>query len=1131
MVSMKKFKVLLVFDETAEATESKNILESLGYVVPCIASNYDDAINKAMEIKPNLILADNLSKNDNTDFNLALKAQKIDIPVIFLTTLSEKSDIDKTQQANEYNYLIKPVDTVSLGNSVELALYKHEMNKKLKKSQDCFREMFQHMNSGAVVYEAVENGKNFIIKDLNRKSESIDKINRKTVIGKLVTDVFPKVADFGLLEVLKKVYETGVPEEHQLSHYKDKRISGWRNNYVYKLPTEEVMAVYDDMTEYKQMEQKIITSEEKYRNIIEKTHDGISISDNNETLEYVNQRILDMVGYEKHEMIGHNIFEFIDEDDVPLMLDYREKLAKGEKFELTGKFKKKDSSKLITITQASPIYDSKGVHIANLSIHTDVTERFYSNRDKQLKLEDKYKFMFESMQIGVVYQNQDGHITSLNPAAGKILGINIDEAKHRNSYDSRWKSIHLDGSEYPGKEHPSMVALKTGKKIKNQIMGIYNPKKEKYQWININATPRFKDGDNKPYQVYTTFEDITERTEINNALIKSENKYKSLFENMPGIVHYWKVNYGNNGQIIDWTLEDANPAGLKSWDTNIEDVKFKHADEVLPGSVEHYRIIIEKIMREKKPYTFEDYFEPLNLYMIYSVFPVGNENFLVAGTDITEIKNSEIELKRSLHREKTLGDIIRNTSVAIGIAYPDGAIGMVNKEFEILTGYSKEELQSINWSVDLTPAKWKIMEKKQLDKILKTKKPVSYQKEYIKKDGSVIPIELIVHPSYNSAGDIDYFFGFITDITDRKKAQIKLENVKEELEEKVKQRTKELSVINTKLQMSQQRYKNLADLLPVMVIETDEKCRIKFANKAFFEITGYSETDIKKGMDICQLLVENDRRRALNNISESSKQSETDIEYTVLKKDRNKLPIISYTSKIVADDQFKGLRCVILDFTNLREAREHLKSALKEKETLLKEIHHRVKNNLIIISSLLNLQARYIKNEEDFDMFLETQTRANSMALIHEKLYNAKDLKMIDISDYTKKLAEDLFATYTIDVKQIDLMIDIECIKLDIDITLPLGLIINELLTNSLKYAFPNGKKGIIHLEIRSIDDSYVLKIGDNGVGFPASIDYKNTDSLGMQLITSLVEQIEGEITLDTTKGTEFKIVFKKLKF
>jgi PAS domain S-box-containing protein len=1128
---MKKINILLVYDENTEATKLKNILESLGYRVPYIAPNYDEALIKAMELKPDLILADNLSKYDINGFDLAFKTQKIDIPVIFLTTLSGKSDSDNDEHINGYNYLIKPVDPVSLGYSVELALYKHGMNKKLKQSQDCYREMFHHMSSGAVIYEAVENGKNFIIKDINRKSEIIDKINRKAVVDKLVTDVFPKVNDFGLMEILKRVYETGVPEEHQLSHYEDTRISGWRENYVYKLPTNEIVAVYDDMTEYKEMKQKIITSEEKYRHIIETTHEGVSISDNNELVEYVNQRILDMLGYEKYELIGHNIFEFIDEDDVPLILEYREKLAKGEKFEFTGRFLKKDGSKLVTITQSSPIYDSKGFHIANLSMHTDVTERFNTNKGKHQKLEDKYKFMFESMLIGVVYHDQNGHITSLNPAAGKILGISLDEARLRSFYDYRWKSIHLDGSDYPGEDHPSMVALKTGKKIKNQIMGIYNPKKKKYQWININATPHFRDGENKPYQVYTTFEDITERTEINYELEKSENKYKNLFENMPGIVHYWKVNYGNNGQIIDWTLEDANPAGLKSWNTKIDDVKFKHSDEIIPGSVEHYRPIIEKVMKEKKSYTFEDYFEPLNQYMLYSVFPVGNDFFIAAGADITEIKNSEIELKRSLFREKTLGDIIRNTSVAIGIAYPDGTIGMVNKEFEQLTGYSREELQSINWSVDLTPAKWKIKEKNQLDKILKTKKPVSYEKEYIKKDGSVIPIELIVHPSYNSAGHLDYFFGFITDITDRKKAQIKLENAKDELEEKVKQRTKELSVINTKLQMSQQRYKNLADLLPVMVIETDEKCRIKFANKAFFKITGYSETDIIKGLDICQLLVEEDRRRVLNNISRSSKQSETDIEYTALKKDGNKLPVISYSSKIMADDQFKGLRCVILDFTNLREAREHLKSALKEKETLLKEIHHRVKNNLIIISSLLNLQARYVKNEEDFDMFLETQTRANSMALIHEKLYNAKDLKLIDISDYTKKLARDLFTTYSIDLKQIDLIIDIECIKLDIDITLPLGLIINELLTNCLKYAFPNGRKGVIHLEMRSIDDSYVLSIEDNGVGFPTSIDYKNTDSLGMQLVNSLVDQIDGEITLDTAKGTEFKIVFKKLKF
>ncbi|WP_321423671.1 sensor histidine kinase [uncultured Methanobacterium sp.] len=198
---------------------------------------------------------------------------------------------------------------------------------------------------------------------------------------------------------------------------------------------------------------------------------------------------------------------------------------------------------------------------------------------------------------------------------------------------------------------------------------------------------------------------------------------------------------------------------------------------------------------------------------------------------------------------------------------------------------------------------------------------------------------------------------------------------------------------------------------------------------------------------------------------------------------------------------------------------------------LLKEIHHRVKNNLMIISSLLNLQSRYIKDKEALSIFKESQSRANSMALIHERLYRSDDLKRINFGDYIRKLSNDLFRTYMADTGRIKLNVNVEDVMMDINTSIPLGLILNELVSNALKHAFPGDRGGEINIGFSSSGDDYQLTVGDNGVGLPADLDYKNTDSLGMQLVNNLTSQIDGNLELDSTNGTKFSIVFKERKY
>lgn len=214
-----------------------------------------------------------------------------------------------------------------------------------------------------------------------------------------------------------------------------------------------------------------------------------------------------------------------------------------------------------------------------------------------------------------------------------------------------------------------------------------------------------------------------------------------------------------------------------------------------------------------------------------------------------------------------------------------------------------------------------------------------------------------------------------------------------------------------------------------------------------------------------------------------------------------------------------------------KQAEEQIKASLREKEVLLKEIHHRVKNNLQIVSSLLNLQAEYLKDKQAIEIFKNSHNRIETMALIHEKLYESDDFAKINFADYIRELVTNLFSAYTFDSNTIALKLNIEEIFLDIDTAVPCGLIVNELVSNSLKYAFPDGD-GEICVELHLItDNKIVLKVSDNGIGISEKFSLENTKSLGLQLVAALTNQLKGDLELNRNSGVEFKLTFALSEF
>lgn len=336
-----------------------------------------------------------------------------------------------------------------------------------------------------------------------------------------------------------------------------------------------------------------------------------------------------------------------------------------------------------------------------------------------------------------------------------------------------------------------------------------------------------------------------------------------------------------------------------------------------------------------------------------------------------------------------------------------------------------------------------------------------------------------------------------------------------------------------------------------LVFLIDNYGKIISTNSRARRLLGYSRSELE-GQDWEFLIKDPQDREKIGNYINSSLVENVDsyknMEIKLNTKRGNYIPVNSFLSGV--NDNF-GLIGVLMVAQDLRQTKkllyeireknvaqkaakiheDQLKKSLNEKELLLKEIHHRVKNNMQIISSLLNLQSGYLKDKEAVEALKESQARIVSMAMIHENLYRSDNLTGINFENYINHLIRNLFHTYNVSMEKIKFNIIAPDVFLNIDTAIPCGLIINELVTNSIKHAFPGGTSGEITIEMEQDQDDYHLKISDNGVGLPPDLDINKSSTLGLLLVNSLVGQLEGSMEVDREQGTTYHIVFKKLEY
>jgi PAS domain S-box-containing protein len=246
-----------------------------------------------------------------------------------------------------------------------------------------------------------------------------------------------------------------------------------------------------------------------------------------------------------------------------------------------------------------------------------------------------------------------------------------------------------------------------------------------------------------------------------------------------------------------------------------------------------------------------------------------------------------------------------------------------------------------------------------------------------------------------------------------------------------------------------------------------------------------------------------------------------------IRKDGSEFPVEISLSPIESEEGML-VSAAIRDTSERKLVETRLRTSLKEKEVLLKEVHHRVKNNLQIVSSMLNLQMDQITDPLSLGLFKESQSRVRSIALFHEKLYQSKDLAHVDIAEYLKGLTNGLFTTYGVNPDDILLAIDTEDVPMGVDAAISCGLIVNELVSNALKHAFRDGRRGRVSVNLRREGNEALLTVRDSGVGFPSDIDFRDPTTLGLKLVCILTEQLRGTIDLDVAEGTRFVIRFER---
>ena len=558
-------------------------------------------------------------------------------------------------------------------------------------------------------------------------------------------------------------------------------------------------------------------SEEKYRNLIGNLQEGIWVIDKDNLTTFVNLSMANILGYEVEEMIGRDLFSFMDPQGIETAKQNLERRKNGIKEQHEFEFLKKNGTKVNVFIATRPTRDVNGKYsgatagVIDITAHKKAEEKLREN-------EIKYRFLYETMTQGVVIQDADGKIVEANRAACDILGLSMDQMLGKTAYDPRWKLIHEDGSPYDPAEMPSNVVLQTGKPSTGVHCGIYLPEKDEYRWIVIGSVPRIKDGETKPHAAMTVFSDITELHSTEGKLAETEGRYRSLFENMNAGFALFEVVQDAAGVPVDLVILAANRGFENTTGLKAQDVTGKRLTQVLPGienDAAGWIGTYGKIALTGEPLQFDHYSELLGTYYSIIAYQAGQKQCAITFLDRTEWKQAENALRDN---QALLSTLIQTLPDLVWLKNPLGVFLACNPRFESFFGAKQEDIIG-KTDYDFLDAELVEFFRKHDNLAIATGKPSTNEEEVVfLDDGHRETLETIKTPMYASDGELIGVLGIGRDITERKKA-------------------------DAALRESEERFRRALENIPDIVVIYDKDLRIKYINEATTRLTGRPSAD------------------------------------------------------------------------------------------------------------------------------------------------------------------------------------------------------------------------------------------------------------------------------------------------
>lgn len=763
-------------------------------------------------------------------------------------------------------------------------------------------------------------------------------------------------------------------------------------------------------------------------------------------------------------------------------------------------------------------------------------------------LEENRKLLattLESIKDAVIVASKIGEVLFMNKAAELITGWNPEEAK--GMLLDHIFNIYCEETKEKC-ESPITKIISQNSKTESGNYKILISKNNSAIPIDESSAP-LVDYRGNIDGVVIVFRDISERRKAEKELLNSRKFIERIADSVPSIIYTYslkgpKINYVNY-KIVDF-LGYQPAEAVKMGDKFFEEL-------IHPDDMASLKKLIEKYSRAKDNEILDYEYRIINAggewrwFRSYDVVFTRNSEGVVtemlgSALDVTDEKNMEEELKKYsdhleelvtirtselqaaniklrqeineraraersiIDAEEKFRSLVENSLVGIYIIQDD-KYAYTNPKYDEIFGFRRGELLGKNvWDVVEENSKEQVKDniRRRLENEIES---IQYSFKARRKDGTAVDVEVRgTKMIYDGRVAI---IGTLQDITDRKKYEDEINRQKEFL-------------------------RTVIDTDPNFVFAKDWSGKFTLVNKAVAEVYGTTVDELigKTDADF------NTNKEEVESFLTADREVISSGKAKFISEEKVSNPATGeakwyQTIKVPLKEKDGSLQVlgVSADITARKLAEEFTKRSLQEKELLLKEIHHRVKNNLQIIISLLKLQTRYVKDPKDLNIFNSSRSRVETMSLIHEKLYKSRDISDIDLGGYLKDLVSHILKAYNVNHEEISFSLTSDEINLSIDTAIPCGLIINELVNNILKYAFPPGYKGKIEINIKKSAEEIILVVSDNGIGIPTSFDINNSDSLGLQLVDTLIKQISGTVTTESSAGTKFTIKFKEIKY